>query len=166
MAFLASTAHSSPLTNRLHSCGQSGVLVSVITFTGIPPMVMWLSMVHYICNLFGAPFGAGGYNCRMSALQKLHRNGIVIDPSALSQIARRYSITEIPVLGSSISDHPRIQSDVDLLVSFAPDAAIYLFDLMDLEKDLAQIFQRPADIVEPKALTNPEIHRNIVLCPS
>ena len=56
----------------------------------------------------------------------------------------------------------RETSDVDLLVSFAKSDEISLFDLMDLEAELAQLFHRPVDIVEKDSLTNPIRRTNIL----
>ncbi len=53
-------------------------------------------------------------------------------------------------------------SDVDLLVSFDPEAKVSLFDIMDLEMELEQLFMRPVDIVEPQALSNPIRRKNIL----
>ena len=53
-------------------------------------------------------------------------------------------------------------SDVDLLISFVNDAEVSLFDLMEIEERLQEIFGRPVDIVEPASLTNPVRRRNIL----
>ena len=98
----------------------------------------------------------------MTAFERLRQNGIEVNPQTLAVIARKYSIIEISVFGSSLGSRARNDSDVDLLVSFAPEAMISLFDLMDLENELSEAFQRPVDIVEPEALTNPIRRRNIL----
>ena len=98
----------------------------------------------------------------MSAVEKLNANGIHVDTDALASIARRYSIAEISVFGSSVTDHMREDSDVDLLVSFKEHASISLFDLMDLEAELSEVFGRSVDIVELQGLTNP-VRRKAIL---
>ena len=98
----------------------------------------------------------------MSAAEKLRKNGINISMDMLGAIARKYEVTEIDVFGSSIRADMQAKSDVDLLVSFAPHAKVSLFDIMDLETELEQLFSRVVDIVEPQALTNP-IRRKSIL---
>jgi len=91
----------------------------------------------------------------MTAVEKLQMNGIDVDFDELADVAHRYSIKEISVFGSSIRSNMKPESDIDLLISFSPSAEISLFDLMDLENELQQLFHRHVDIVEPQALTNP-----------
>lgn len=98
----------------------------------------------------------------MTAVDKLRNNGIQIDVSELVSVARRFNITEISVFGSSIRDGVSAPHDVDLLVTFDLEATISLFDVMDLEAELSEVFHLPVDIVEPQALTNPIRRRNIL----
>jgi len=98
----------------------------------------------------------------MSAVDKLRENGITIDLDSLGAIAASYSIVEIAVFGSSIRKDMDADSDVDLLITFSEDASISLFDLMDLEEQLSELFGRPVDIVEPGSLSNP-IRRRAIL---
>ena len=98
----------------------------------------------------------------MNAVQKLHSNGVDVNIDDLRRLAVRYSIMEISVFGSSIRSDMKPESDVDLLISFSPSADVSLFDLMDLESELEQIFHRPVDVVEPQALTNPVRRQRIL----
>ncbi|TVQ29562.1 MAG: hypothetical protein EA426_18535 [Spirochaetaceae bacterium] len=98
----------------------------------------------------------------MTVVEKLERNGIRVDLSRVEQIARRHQIREISVFGSAIREDIRDDSDVDLLLSFQPDAHPSLFDLMDIENELSAIFGRQVDVVEVEGLTNP-IRRRAIL---
>ncbi|HUX49280.1 MAG TPA: nucleotidyltransferase domain-containing protein [Spirochaetia bacterium] len=98
----------------------------------------------------------------MTVVEKLHMNGVDVDFDKLTHLAHHYSITEISVFGSSIRSDMKPGSDIDLLISFSPSAEISLFDLMDLESELEQLFHRQVDIVEPQALTNPVRRRSIL----
>ncbi len=91
----------------------------------------------------------------MTAREKLRKNGIHISTDLLRTIAQKYAIQEIDVFGSSIRPDMNAESDVDLLVTFESDAEISLFDIMDLEAELADLFGRTVDVVEAAALTNP-----------
>ena len=98
----------------------------------------------------------------MNVIDRLRENGIFFSFSELTHIALRYSVVELAVFGSSLSNDMRVDSDIDLLVTFRADAAISLFDIMDLEHDLEQLFRRAVDLVEPAALTNPIRRHNIL----
>lgn len=98
----------------------------------------------------------------MNAIDKLRRNGIEINIQQLTSIAQEFAILELSVFGSSIRSGSTSPNDVDLLVTFATDAEISLFDLMDLETKLETVFHLPVDIVEPQAITNP-IRRKKIL---
>ncbi len=49
----------------------------------------------------------------------------------------------------------RPDSDVDLMVDFAPDAPWSLFDFVNLRDELSTLFNRPVDLIEREGLTNP-----------
>ncbi|MEK7731884.1 MAG: nucleotidyltransferase domain-containing protein [Planctomycetota bacterium] len=67
---------------------------------------------------------------------------------ALADYCRRWKITKLEVFGSVLGDDFGPESDVDFLVTFAPDLRLTLFDLVDAEDELAAIVGRPVDIVE------------------
>ena len=98
----------------------------------------------------------------MRATEKLRNNGISVDEDSLGAVARKFAVREISVFGSSVHGELRPDSDVDLLVSFQPNAEVSLFDLMDLEKELSQLFGRTVEVVEAESLTNP-IRRRAIL---
>jgi predicted nucleotidyltransferase len=72
------------------------------------------------------------------------------------------------LFGSVVGENFQPDSDIDVLVSFAPEAGWSLFDLVTMQDELKGIFGREVDLVEREALTNPfrryEIlkHREIV----
>jgi predicted nucleotidyltransferase len=49
-----------------------------------------------------------------------------------------------------------------VLVTFAPDATVSLFDLVDMKIELEEVFKRPVDVVEKDALRNPYRKREIL----
>lgn len=53
-------------------------------------------------------------------------------------------------------------SDIDVLVSFAPDAAWSYWDWPAMTERLEEIFGRPVDLVEKAALRNPFRRREIL----
>lgn len=78
---------------------------------------------------------------------------IDIDKPILRDFCRRWKITEFALFGSvTRPEEFRADSDVDVLVTFAPDAKWSLFDLVHAQDELAEIFGRPVDLVERRAV--------------
>jgi predicted nucleotidyltransferase len=106
------------------------------------------------------------YNCRkvlnMETLEKLQKNGLILNYSDVVRLCEKYNINELSLFGSSIREDFSQNSDVDILVSFNNNAEITLFDIMDLEKEFSDLFKREVDIVEKESLKNP-IRKNKIL---
>lgn len=77
---------------------------------------------------------------------------IPIDPQEVTALCRRWSIVEMSVFGSVLREDFGPASDVDVLVSFAPEARWTLFDLARLQDELRQLFGRPVDLVSRRGL--------------
>jgi predicted nucleotidyltransferase len=93
------------------------------------------------------------------------RSRIAIPAKKLAGFCLRWKVTELALFGSVIRDDFRPESDVDLLVSFAPDVRWTLFDLVSMQNELKQIFGREVDLVERKAIEKSENYirrRNIL----
>jgi uncharacterized protein len=69
-------------------------------------------------------------------------------PETLSDFCRSHQITEFALFGSVLRDDFRPDSDIDVLVTFAPDAKISLLDLVALQDCLSDLFQRSVDLIE------------------
>ena len=72
---------------------------------------------------------------------------IEIDREKLETFCRRWKITELALFGSVLRDDFRPDSDVDVLVTFAPDADVSLWDVLDAEEELKQMLGRDVDLV-------------------
>ena len=72
---------------------------------------------------------------------------IDIPRDRIEAFCRRWKIVELSLFGSALRDDYGPDSDVDVLVSFAPDANWTLFDLVHMEDELAHIFRRNVDLV-------------------
>jgi len=83
------------------------------------------------------------------------RHHIDIPDGRIAGFCRRWQITELSLFGSILRDDFGPDSDVDVLVSFAPGAKWDLFDLVYMRDELASIFNRPVDMVEKAGLRNP-----------
>ncbi|MEN6357793.1 MAG: nucleotidyltransferase domain-containing protein [Armatimonadota bacterium] len=73
---------------------------------------------------------------------------ISIDHEKLVEFCKRWSITELALFGSVLRDDFRPESDVDVLVKFAPEARYNLFDMVRMQDDLSTILGREVDLVE------------------
>jgi len=80
---------------------------------------------------------------------------IPVDRDRLADFCRRWRITELAFFGSVLRDDFRPDSDVDVLVTFEPDAPWSLWDLSSMRWELEEMFGRAVDLVEKKGLRNP-----------
>ena len=79
---------------------------------------------------------------------------IQISEEAIASFCQRWKITEFALFGSILRDDFRQDSDVDVLVSFAPDAKWSLWDIIAIKEELETLFGREVDLVEKVALKN------------
>lgn len=80
---------------------------------------------------------------------------IELPRETIAEFCRRWKITEFSLFGSVLRDDFRPDSDVDVLLTFAPDAPWSLWDLAEMQEELKAMFGRDVDIVEKPALRNP-----------
>jgi predicted nucleotidyltransferase len=88
-----------------------------------------------------------------------------ISQDALAEFCQRWRIRELALFGSALRDDFRADSDIDLLVSFAPDAGWSLLDHIHIQNELARLLGRPVDLVSRRAIersTNPYRKREIL----
>jgi predicted nucleotidyltransferase len=85
---------------------------------------------------------------------------IPVDHARLASLCQQRRVSELSLFGSVLRDDFRPDSDIDVLVTFAPDVQPALDDLLDLQDELAALFGRPVDLLERRAL---ERERNYVL---
>jgi predicted nucleotidyltransferase len=70
----------------------------------------------------------------------------------LASFARRWRVIELALFGSALTDSFGPQSDVDILVTFAPGAEWSLLDHVQMQEQLTRLFGRPVDLVTKKAV--------------
>ncbi len=90
---------------------------------------------------------------------------IEIPKEEFAAFCRKWKIEEAWLFGSALREDFRPDSDVDVLVRFAPGAKWNLFDLVTMRDELAGIFGRKVDLVERAAVersTNPFRKRHIL----
>lgn len=82
----------------------------------------------------------------------IRRAGIEIPTSEIDRFCERWNVAELALFGSALGPGFRSDSDVDLLVSFKPEADWDLFDAVRMEDELAAIFGRPVDLVTRRSI--------------
>ncbi|MGV3720314.1 MAG: nucleotidyltransferase family protein [Actinomycetota bacterium] len=78
---------------------------------------------------------------------------IEIDREQLAEFCRRNHIRRLSLFGSVLRDDFRPDSDVDMLVEFAGDARVGLFDMARMEIELSEWMGREVDLRTPAELS-------------
>jgi uncharacterized protein len=68
------------------------------------------------------------------------------------EFCKKWQIVEFAVFGSVLRDDFRAESDIDVLVKFAENAKVSLFDHVDMEEELKMIFGRNVDLVSKRGI--------------
>jgi predicted nucleotidyltransferase len=79
---------------------------------------------------------------------------IRIPRAKIADFCRRWQISEFAVFGSVLRPDFRPESDVDILISFQPDARITLFDMARMQEELQTIFKREVDLISKRGVEN------------
>ena len=82
-------------------------------------------------------------------------HNIDIPEDKIADFCQRWKVVELALFGSVLRDDFRPDSDIDVLITFQPDAPWSLWDLFDMREELHQMFGRDIDLVEKDALRNP-----------
>ena len=70
----------------------------------------------------------------------------------LAGYCKRWHIKELALFGSVLRDDFGPESDIDVLVSFLPEAEHGLFDMVNMEEELGQLLGRKVDLVSRRAV--------------
>lgn len=87
---------------------------------------------------------------------------VPLDLEALAQFCRRWQVTELSLFGSVLRDDFNPASDVDVLVTIAPDASTSYWDWPEMVDELERIFGWRVDLVAAGGLRNPFRKREIL----
>lgn len=88
-----------------------------------------------------------------------------LSDETLEAFCRRWKIREFALFGSVLREDFGPDSDVDVLVSFDQEARWDLFDIVDMQGELAVIFGRKVDLLDREAVEksrNPFRRRGIL----
>ena len=75
-------------------------------------------------------------------------------PEAIQRFCQKWQIIELSLFGSVLRNDFRPDSDIDVLVTFTPDAPWSLLDLVNMEYELADLTGRDIDLIERRVIEN------------
>jgi uncharacterized protein len=77
---------------------------------------------------------------------------IQLPEDKLAEFCQRWKVCELSLFGSVLRDDFRRDSDIDILVSFAPDAKRGLMTLAKMKYELEDLLGREVDLVSKSAV--------------
>lgn len=89
----------------------------------------------------------------------------LITEEQLDQFCRRWAIAELSLFGSALREDFGPESDLDILVTFLPEARWSLLDHVQMEIELAELLGREVDLITRRAVErsgNPLRRREIL----
>jgi len=81
---------------------------------------------------------------------------IALSQAKVGQFCRKWKITDLALFGSVLREDFRPDSDIDVLVSFEPNARWSLMDVVEMQDELEAILGRKVDLVERRAIERSE----------
>lgn len=83
---------------------------------------------------------------------------IKLPRQSIQAFCTKWKITELSLFGSVLRDDFRPDSDIDVMVVFHPEANPTLFDLVYMENELKEIFNRDIDLITRKGIASSRNH--------
>jgi predicted nucleotidyltransferase len=77
---------------------------------------------------------------------------LVIPEETLRDYCHRNQIRWLALFGSALDERFDADSDIDLLVDFAPEAQVGFVDLGRMQRELTELWGRPVDLVPRNGL--------------
>lgn len=72
---------------------------------------------------------------------------------AIEQEPLKKDIQKVSLFGSYLSDKPREDSDIDLLIEFSPSARIGFFRFVGIQENIEKFLGKKVDLLTPEALS-------------
>jgi hypothetical protein len=73
----------------------------------------------------------------------------------IESFCRRYGVVELALFGSVLRDDFGPDSDIDVMLTFAPGHGFTFDNTPEIYEELEEIFGRPVDVIEKGSITNP-----------
>ena len=88
----------------------------------------------------------------------IQNTAIPLPRNKIEAFCRKWKITEFSLFGSAVHGNFRPDSDIDALVTFDPAAEWTLFDHVDMQMELATLFNRDVDLVSRRGIEHSRNH--------
>ncbi len=90
---------------------------------------------------------------------------IEIPEEKIGEFCKKWKIREFALFGSVLRADFRPDSDIDVLVTFDENAHHSLFDLVEMQDELKEIFGREVDLVSKRGIESSRnyIRKNVIL---
>jgi predicted nucleotidyltransferase len=85
-------------------------------------------------------------------MAELRTGGLGVSEAQIADFCRRWEINEFALFGSVLRDDFDAESDLDVLVSFGPDADWSLLDHVQMEHELEGLLGRPVDLLTRRSV--------------
>lgn len=110
-------------------------------------------------NLNYLPSNSTDFSVNSTKILKMYLDKYI---NSLKNICQQNNVKSLYVFGSVLTDKFNENSDVDLLVEIdSSDPFDYADNYFNLKFALQELFKRPVDLLENKALKNPFVRKNI-----
>lgn len=83
-------------------------------------------------------------------------------PAQIAEFCQRWHIIEFALFGSVLRDDFRPDSDIDILLNFAPQHPMSWDSRIKMQAKIEQLFKHNVDLVNKKYLKNPYRSREIL----
>lgn len=81
-----------------------------------------------------------------------HHLPIPVSAERIAEYCRRWGIIEFALFGSVLRDDFGPESDIDVLVTLAPETRLGLLSFARMQRELTAMFGRPVDVALKRAL--------------
>jgi hypothetical protein len=82
----------------------------------------------------------------------MDKTRFIIPHKKIADFCKRWNVSELAIFGSTLRADFRPDSDVDVLVSFAPGSNVSLFEMVHMQDELKQIFKRDVDLISKRGV--------------
>ena len=86
------------------------------------------------------------------------RAQINLPKEEITKFCKKWSIHEFSLFGSVLTDDFRPGSDIDVLVAFEEDSKHTLFDLVQMQDELKEVFGREVDLMTRRGVEQSRNH--------
>lgn len=82
-------------------------------------------------------------------------SSMLLDKARLLEFCAKWKIKELALFGSVMRSDFGPESDIDIMVEFAPEAQLGVWDLYRAKEELEDLTGRKVDLVEKGTVVNP-----------